>query len=264
MDFGNNLEHFSLRWNNFNDNMKSGFHDLLRTEDFVDVTIAAEGKLIQAHKMVLSVCSPYFKNIFKTNPCQHPVIFLKDVTHKELSGILQFMYLGEVSVQQEELGRFLKTAEALQIKGLTGDDDDEEKNNTVNETLQESRKHAVRNKTKIINSDLSEKEQCTKKMKLNSVNDNVNNSSQLLVQNELETVTENENLNNYTKTEPIEIDLSDIESDRISLKVDSISVNESLLQLSVNTSDERDDMDPSPTGLSSSGIFIIVKLLKNF
>jgi hypothetical protein len=49
-------------------------------------------------------------------------VILKDVGHKELVAILQFMYQGEVNVRQEELSAFLKTAEMLQIKGLTGDD----------------------------------------------------------------------------------------------------------------------------------------------
>lgn len=56
------------------------------------------------------------------NPCKHPIVILKDVCHKELVAILQFMYQGEVNVRQEELATFLKTAEMLQIKGLTGDD----------------------------------------------------------------------------------------------------------------------------------------------
>lgn len=56
------------------------------------------------------------------NPCKHPIVILKDVGHKELVAILQFMYQGEVNVQQEDLATFLKTAELLQIKGLTEND----------------------------------------------------------------------------------------------------------------------------------------------
>lgn len=115
-------EQFSLRWNNFHSNLTAGFHALLQGEDLVDVTLAAAGQFVQAHKIVLSVCSPYFKELFKVNPCKHPIVILKDVGHKELVAILQFMYQGEVNVRQEELAAFLKTAEMLQIKGLTGDD----------------------------------------------------------------------------------------------------------------------------------------------
>lgn len=58
-------DQFSLRWNNFHSNLATGFHALLQGEDLVDVTLAAGGKFIQAHKIVLSVCSPYFKELFK-------------------------------------------------------------------------------------------------------------------------------------------------------------------------------------------------------
>ncbi|KAJ8968835.1 hypothetical protein NQ317_005303, partial [Molorchus minor] len=61
------------------------------------------------------------KNFFKSNPCQHPIVFMKDVSYVALSDLLQFMYQGEVQVSQENLTTFIKTAEALQIKGLTGD-----------------------------------------------------------------------------------------------------------------------------------------------
>lgn len=115
-------EQFSLRWNNFHSNLTTGFHDLLEAEDLVDVTLAAEGQFLQAHKIVLSVCSPYFKQLFKVNPCKHPIVILKDVGHSDLKDILEFMYLGEVNVLRENLTTFLKTAELLQVKGLTGDD----------------------------------------------------------------------------------------------------------------------------------------------
>ncbi|XP_063242216.1 protein tramtrack, beta isoform-like isoform X25 [Bacillus rossius redtenbacheri] len=115
-------EHFSLRWDNFHSNLSTSFHTLLQGEELVDVTIAAEGHFVQAHKLVLSVCSPYFKSLFKVNPCKHPIVILKDVGHKELVDILEFMYRGEVDVSQEDLTEFLKTAEMLQVKGLTGED----------------------------------------------------------------------------------------------------------------------------------------------
>lgn len=115
-------EQFSLRWNNFHSNLTTGFHDLLEAEDLVDVTLAAEGHFLHAHKIVLSVCSPYFKQLFKVNPCKHPIVILKDVGHSDLKDILEFMYLGEVNVLRENLTAFLKTAELLQVKGLTGDD----------------------------------------------------------------------------------------------------------------------------------------------
>ncbi|XP_045515779.1 protein tramtrack, beta isoform-like isoform X3 [Pieris brassicae] len=118
-------EQFSLCWNNFHANMSAGFHGLLSRGDLVDVTLAAEGRLLQAHKLVLSVCSPYFQEMFKMNPTQHPIVFLKDVSHSALRDLLQFMYQGEVNVKQEELATFISTAEQLQVKGLTGNQNEE-------------------------------------------------------------------------------------------------------------------------------------------
>ncbi|KOC61545.1 Sex determination protein fruitless [Habropoda laboriosa] len=115
-------EQFSLRWNNFSSNLTSGFLSHFTENDLVDVTLAVEGQLLQAHKLVLSVCSPYFKNIFKENPCQHPVIILKDMKYNEIESLLKFMYQGEINIKQEDLSTFLKVAQTLQIRGLTTED----------------------------------------------------------------------------------------------------------------------------------------------
>ncbi|XP_044257749.1 broad-complex core protein isoforms 1/2/3/4/5-like isoform X1 [Tribolium madens] len=118
-------EQFSLRWNNFHSNLTAGFHELLESSEMVDVTLAVEGHFFQAHKVVLSICSPYFKQMFKVNPCKHPIVILKDVAHDNMKDILEFMYMGEVNVLRENLATFLRTAELLQVKGLTGDDSSE-------------------------------------------------------------------------------------------------------------------------------------------
>lgn len=112
-------EQFSLCWNNFHNNLSSGFQDLLKDEDLVDVTLAAEGRYVKAHKTVLSVCSPYFKELFRVNPCKHPIVILHDINYNALNALLKFMYQGEVSVSQEEIPSFMKVAEILKIKGLT-------------------------------------------------------------------------------------------------------------------------------------------------
>jgi len=67
-------DQFSLRWNNFHSNLTSGFHALLQGEDLVDVTLAAGGQFVQAHKIVLSVCSPYFKDLFKVYHGLHSIL----------------------------------------------------------------------------------------------------------------------------------------------------------------------------------------------
>jgi len=113
-------EQFSLKWNNYQISLTSAFKHILEEEDFVDVTLSAEGQSLKAHKVVLSACSSYFKNLLKgISLWQHPVLVLKDVRFQDLQSILEFIYLGEVNLEQTRLDSFLNTAELLQIKGLT-------------------------------------------------------------------------------------------------------------------------------------------------
>ncbi|XP_049291983.1 protein abrupt-like isoform X5 [Anopheles funestus] len=114
-----NPQQFSLRWNNYTSYIAGAFDSLRYEEDFVDVTLCCEGRKIRAHKILLSACSPYFKDVFKENPCQHPVIIFKNVRYTDLMSLVEFMYQGEVSVPQEQLPSFLHTAEILAIRGLT-------------------------------------------------------------------------------------------------------------------------------------------------
>uniref|UniRef100_A0A1Q3G1E1 Putative transcription factor iia n=2 Tax=Culex tarsalis TaxID=7177 RepID=A0A1Q3G1E1_CULTA len=117
-------QQFSLRWNNYTNYITGAFDSLRYEEDLVDVTLCCEGRKIRAHKILLSACSAYFKEIFKENPCQHPVIIFKNVKYSDLMSIVEFMYQGEVSVVQESLPSFLHTAELLSIRGLTDNSGD--------------------------------------------------------------------------------------------------------------------------------------------
>lgn len=112
------VQQYCLRWNNHQPNFISVFSSLLLNETLVDVTLAAEGRQLQAHKVVLSACSSYFQSLFTTNPCKHPIVILKDVQYNDLKTMVDFMYYGEVNVSTEQLPQILKTAEMLKIKGL--------------------------------------------------------------------------------------------------------------------------------------------------
>lgn len=46
-----NGQHYCLRWNNYQSNMTSVFHQLLRNESFVDVTLACNESTLKAHKV---------------------------------------------------------------------------------------------------------------------------------------------------------------------------------------------------------------------
>lgn len=111
-----------LKWNSFLSNIATSFESLWEEEGFVDVTLASDGQCLTAHKVILSASSPFFKKVFQTNPCQHPVIILQDVHFSELEALLIFIYKGEVNIEQKNLPALLKAAETLQIRGLSGRD----------------------------------------------------------------------------------------------------------------------------------------------
>ena len=112
-------EKFCLRWNDFESNINVAFKELRDDKDFFDVTLACDEDQIQAHKVILSACSPFFRNILRRNPHPNPLLYLKGVKFTDLQYVLNFIYHGEVSVGQEELNTFLAVAEELRIKGLT-------------------------------------------------------------------------------------------------------------------------------------------------
>ena len=110
---------FCLKWNEFDSNLRTAFKDFREEKDFFDVTLVCEEeKQVEAHKIILSACSLLFRKILKQNKHQHPLIYLKDIKYAELLSLLNFMYLGEVNVAQEDLSTFLSAAEELKVNGL--------------------------------------------------------------------------------------------------------------------------------------------------
>lgn len=116
---GGDRQQFCVSWNSHQSNMHLAFPKLLSSEQFVDVTLACDGGSIKCHKVVLSACSDYLERLLLDIPCTHPIIFLRDMRMWELQALVEFMYRGEVYVEQQQLAKLMQAAEALQVRILT-------------------------------------------------------------------------------------------------------------------------------------------------
>ena len=114
-------EKFSLKWNDFEKNISGALKELKDEDDLYDVTLACGDDEVSAHKVILSACSPFFKTVLRRHKHHHPLLYLHGFSFSDLQSVLSFMYLGEVSVAQDQLNSFLAIAEELQVKGLTQD-----------------------------------------------------------------------------------------------------------------------------------------------
>jgi len=126
-------EKFCLRWNDFESNLSTAFKELKNDQDLFDITLVCEDDQLKAHKLILSACSPFFRKVLLRNPHQHPLLYMKGMMSSNMQSVLDFMYLGEVSVAQEELNCFLAVAEDLKVKGLSHKSPTEAKNSTNTE-----------------------------------------------------------------------------------------------------------------------------------
>jgi len=118
-------EQYHLKWNDYHSSLTQCFRDLRDNHEMFDVSIMSNGRTFKAHKLVLSACSPVFKSMLKKDrgqPFTQPLIFLHGVRQEDVLAILDFMYNGEVSVNQDDLRSFLSIAEDLKVRGLTQND----------------------------------------------------------------------------------------------------------------------------------------------
>lgn len=121
MDCANSSAHqqFCLRWHNHQASLLSTLPLLLDQSHLTDVTLSAGGKTLQAHRVVLSACSTFFSELFRTlDSSLHPVIVIPGASLGTLVALLTFMYSGEVNVFEEQIPTLLAIAETLGIKGL--------------------------------------------------------------------------------------------------------------------------------------------------
>ena len=125
-------EKFCLKWNDFQQNVTKTFLQLRQQTGLFDVTlVGSDQKQVSSHRLVLSACSDFFKNIFHSNTHSHPLLYLDGVDSGEINLMLDYIYQGEVQIYQECLDRFLEIAKKFRLDGLLASEaeNDESANN---------------------------------------------------------------------------------------------------------------------------------------
>jgi hypothetical protein len=141
---GAGMEKFCLKWNDFQDKIVSSFQDLRKDTAFTDVTLVCEeDQQIEAHQIILNACSPFFSRVLKNNKHSHPMIYMGGLKTKDLAAVMDYIYLGVTNIHQDDLEAFLALADELQLKGLSGG-----QNNRL-----EGPKQQTKQKTQLVNVD---------------------------------------------------------------------------------------------------------------
>ena len=87
------MEKFCLKWNDFQKNIGNSFRELQLSSDFSDVTLVdEEGQQVEAHKIILSACSPFFRSVLWKNKHLHPMIYVRGLKSKDLLAVVDFIY----------------------------------------------------------------------------------------------------------------------------------------------------------------------------
>ena len=108
---------FVITKNSHEDSVKTIFESLLKDGEFTDVTLSlSDDKQIRGHRAILAASSNFFRKIFKQNSTSG--LYLKEVDSVDMNSIMEFIYLGQTSVNKADLTTFLQAAEHLQIEGL--------------------------------------------------------------------------------------------------------------------------------------------------
>ena len=121
---------YNLTWPTFNQNLVELMNGLYKEEDSKDVTFVFDDQSsLKSHKFLLKHASYELRTILIQLNESQPVLQLPGVKSQSMAFILQFLYLGQVSIQEDDVADFLNTARKLKIKELYKPPEPEQKAN---------------------------------------------------------------------------------------------------------------------------------------
>lgn len=103
--------------------LSASFAQMYKEETLVDVTLSCGNHQVHAHRLVLSACSTYFRNMFEkqANPFHYPIVNIDNIYIEDLKLVLEFMYKGEVNIPHERFATVVRCATTLEVEGFPTD-----------------------------------------------------------------------------------------------------------------------------------------------
>ncbi|KAG5877819.1 hypothetical protein JTB14_022710 [Gonioctena quinquepunctata] len=102
--------------------IREGALRLLTTESSCDVILSCQGHRLMAHRVILSMASPIFKDLLKEATSDPTVIIFPDVSSNTMSLVLDYIYTGSVVVYSNTIQDLLCLASILEIHLELGKD----------------------------------------------------------------------------------------------------------------------------------------------
>jgi len=121
---------FVCKWDDFSLNATTIFKEIQGRVDYCDVKLTcsdAGGQILKGHKVILASFSTVFEHMFEQfEKNENCMIYLSGMSIVDLQDILDFMYQGEVSIDEQRMPSFLSAAEELKIVGIYDKDGGDE------------------------------------------------------------------------------------------------------------------------------------------
>ena len=109
----------SLTWDGFEERAPFVMRQLREDNEFTDVSLGMDdGQKIRAHRVILSSCSPFFKNMLSKHAEKNPLIYLVGIPSSVVQSIVDFIYIGKCNVLENNLEDFVRVGKQFCIPGI--------------------------------------------------------------------------------------------------------------------------------------------------
>jgi len=111
------MEKFNIKWKAPDGLLKQILKDFRHSNFLEYVTLVCDDQReLKAHRIVLSSLSDVMKSILNGHLEENPRIYLTEIQYKYMESILNFIYLGETSIEKKDIQEITNIAKHLQLK----------------------------------------------------------------------------------------------------------------------------------------------------